>query len=528
MIARIQALPLHVANQIAAGEVIESPASVVKELLENALDAKSTHITIDIGFGGLNHIIISDNGVGIHPDDLPLVFAPHATSKLRALDDLSTLNTMGFRGEALASIASVSRVFLLSKCKTESHAASLAVEGEQLTIRPAARAQGTTIEVRDLFYNATVRKTFLKPEAIEYANIESVVKRFALAEPTVGLTLIHNGQTKLNLPRAINEETDQNRLKKLFGKTFLDHAISIDAHRDDLRLTGWVGHPDWVRSQSDRQWIYLNKRMLRDKLLMHAIKMAYETKIHQGKHPLYALYLHIPPNQVDVNVHPTKHEVRFAQPRLVHDFIYTAIDTALRQAIHVPARVMTQSQSYASVRTQPLVETSGAWMTLNSRYAILKFEQTPFLVDLIHLRRKTQLEMCANLPFPWPNRPLLVPVSLMLSDSFSILEKFHSLLAEFGFDCVLESRERLKINAIPAAIPLLDLHYFFAHLPFVSASTEPFLEHLFSADAWTLDGMTEDEKAIFWDYWHVGMQKQGKMPYTIPLDEEMCGRFCCE
>lgn len=524
MIGRIQALPAHVANQIAAGEVIESPASVVKELLENALDAKSTSITIDIGFGGLNHIIISDNGVGIHPDDLPLVVAPHATSKLRRLDDLSTLNTMGFRGEALASIASVSRVMVISRSRALTHASCLCVDGEQIMTRPAAREQGTTVEVRDLFYNASVRKTFLKPEALEYLNIESVVKRFALAEPSIALKLIHNEQVKLHLPRAINEETRHSRLKKLFGKTFLDNAIFMDVRRDDLVLTGWISHPHWVRSQSDRQWIYLNKRMVKDRLLMHAVKMAYETKIHQGKHPLYALYLNIPSHQVDVNVHPTKHEVRFTQPRLIHDFIYTALDGALRKTDEIQARSPVTRQP--STPKQVFSETASAWLTLNSRYAILKFEQTSFLVNIARLRHDIQSEMCALQSSPWPNRPLLIPVSLPLSNPLLILEKFQALLHAFGFECVLESQERLKITAIPAAIPLLDLHYFFEHLPFITEHQDAFLKHLFASDAWTLDGVTPDEKAECWDYWYSGMLRDGQMPYTIRLNEEACQELC--
>ena len=255
MTPRIISLPLHVANQIAAGEVIESPASVVKELLENALDAKSTHITIDIGFGGLNHIIVSDNGVGIHPEDLPLVVAPHATSKLKTLDDLYALNTMGFRGEALASIASVSRVVLTSRCQGMTDAISLYVDEGRIKTVPAAREQGTTVEVRDLFHHIPVRKTFLKSEAIEYSSIEAVVKRFALAEPTIALKLIHHNQVKLYLPSATCDLTRQVRLKKLFGKTFFEHAIKVDASSQGLKLTGWVGHPKWARSQSDRQWI---------------------------------------------------------------------------------------------------------------------------------------------------------------------------------------------------------------------------------------------------------------------------------
>lgn len=326
---RIQALSAAVANQIAAGEVIENPASVVKELLENALDAGATAITIDIGFGGLNQIKISDNGAGIVADDLPLAIAPHATSKLTQLSDLSTLTSMGFRGEALASIASVSRISISSKPAAQAHAMMLQMDGEAVELSPCARSQGTTIDVRDLFYNAPVRRRFLKSERSEYLAIEHVVKRFALSAPAISLVLKHNAKLMLELPAATHEHSLRVRIQRLLGKAFMDNAISVDVERAGMHLTGWISGPAYQRSQNDKQWIYLNQRMVKDKLIQHAFKQAYENRLYPGRFPACLLYLSMPTADVDVNVHPTKHEVRFQQPRLVHDFIGSQIAQAL-------------------------------------------------------------------------------------------------------------------------------------------------------------------------------------------------------
>lgn len=532
MTARIFSLPLHVANQIAAGEVIESPASVVKELLENALDAKSTRVIIDIGFGGLNHIIVSDNGVGIHPEDLPLVVAPHATSKLKTLEDLYALNTMGFRGEALASIASVARVIVTSKSQDSSEAAALHAEEGRVKIFPAAREQGTTVEVRDLFHRIPVRKTFLKSEAVEYLNIETVVKRFALAEMAMTLKLIHNGQVKLDLPAATADGSRQVRLKRLLGKTFFEHAFSVEALASGLRLTGWVADPTCARSQSDRQWIYLNQRMVKDKLLTHAVKMAYEGKVHPGKYPIYVLYFTISPSEVDVNVHPTKHEVRFTQPRLVHDFIYSAVARVLSESVytrpHEQSRLDERKANTLSIHRSS--HQSGGfseemnWLTLNKAYAVLEFERMYFLVNIVRLRYHAQMEMCPTLPVPWISRPLLVPVVIPLPHAALLFENFHAQLHDFGFELVLEFHDHLRVNAIPAVTPLLDLHCFFQRLPKTGAAdTHALLSCLFSAEAWDLKTMSSDEKIQWWDFWYAGMQKNRSMPYTVCLDETHCG-----
>ncbi|MDP3705675.1 MAG: DNA mismatch repair endonuclease MutL [Legionellaceae bacterium] len=328
---RIHQLPAFIANQIAAGEVIERPASVVKELLENALDAGSDVISIEIGCGGLNQIKISDNGSGIVADDLPLAIAAHATSKIQNLDDLYGITSMGFRGEALASIASVSRLTLSSRPSSQTHAMMLQINETGVIISPCARNQGTTVDVHDLFINAPVRKKFLKTERAEFQAIEAVVKRFALSVPAIALTLKHNGKQTLALPAVTCEPSRVLRIKKLLGKDFIDEAIYFDVEQAGIHLQGWVSHPMYQRSQRDKQWIYLNRRMIKDKLLHHAILQAYQHILHPGRFPACLLYLSMPVSDVDVNVHPTKHEVRFQDPRTVHDFVISSITHALQR-----------------------------------------------------------------------------------------------------------------------------------------------------------------------------------------------------
>ena len=330
---RIHQLPPAIANQIAAGEVIERPASVVKELLENSLDAGADLITVEIGYGGLNQIKISDNGMGIVAEDLPLAVAAHATSKITTLDDLYAIDSMGFRGEALASIASVAKVAISSRPAQQEHAMMLHVQDSRCTLVPCARNVGTTVDVVDLFFNAPVRKRFLKNEKLEFQAIEVVIKRFALSAPHVGLSLKHNNKLVLSLPAAINEQAKQTRMAKIFGSAFIKDAIYLDTERGAMRLNGWVSGPNYQRSQNDRQWVYINQRMVKDKLINHALKQAYDGLLYPGRFPACLLYLTIHTGEVDVNVHPTKHEVRFQQPRLVHDFFTSQLSDALKSGV---------------------------------------------------------------------------------------------------------------------------------------------------------------------------------------------------
>lgn len=345
---RIHQLPPAIANQIAAGEVIERPASVVKELLENSLDAGADSITVEVGYGGLNQIKISDNGVGIVAEDLPLAVAAHATSKITTLDDLYAIDSMGFRGEALASIASVAKVTISSRPAQQEHAMMLHVHDSRSTLAPCARNVGTTIDVVDLFFNAPVRKRFLKNEKLEFQAIETVIKRFALSAPHIGLSLKHNNKLVLSLPAAINEQAKQIRMTKIFGSAFTKDAIYLDTERGAMRLSGWISGPNYQRSQNDRQWVYINQRMVKDKLINHALKQAYDGLLYPGRFPACLLYLTIHTAEVDVNVHPTKHEVRFQQPRLVHDFFTSQLSAALKSAGSKNEEKVYEYESYSA------------------------------------------------------------------------------------------------------------------------------------------------------------------------------------
>ena len=330
---RIALLSQRLANQIAAGEVVERPASVVKELLENSLDAGADRIEIDIEQGGSKLIRIRDNGVGIVKDDLGLALSRHATSKIASLDDLENIVSLGFRGEALASICSVSRLELISRAQiaTDETAWRVEAEGQEMStaITPAAHPQGTTVEVRDLFFNTPARKKFLRTEKTEFDRLEEVVKRLALSRFDVGFSLRHNQRVIQHLHAAGSAQEQQRRVALVAGPAFVESSIHIDIEASGLRLWGWVSLPTFSRSQADLQYFYVNGRIIRDKLVSHAVKQAYQDVLFHGRHPAFVLYLELQPSLVDVNVHPTKHEVRFRDSRLVHDFLFRALHRAL-------------------------------------------------------------------------------------------------------------------------------------------------------------------------------------------------------
>lgn len=332
----IQILSPQLANQIAAGEVVERPASVVKELVENSLDAGATRIDIDIERGGEKLIRIRDNGSGISKDELVLALARHATSKIATLDDLEAIMSMGFRGEALASISSVSRLTLTSKPAEQSEAWQAYAEGRDMavTVKPAAHPNGTTVEVLDLFYNTPARRKFMRTEKTEFGHIDEVVRRIALSRPDVTINLNHNGKLVKQYRAAKGEAQQERRLANICGTGFMQGALAISWEHGDLGIKGWVVSPSST-PVSDIQYCYVNGRMMRDRLINHAIRQAYEGHLDDNQQPAYVLYLTIDPQQVDVNVHPAKHEVRFHQARLVHDFIYQGVRTALLNA-HEP------------------------------------------------------------------------------------------------------------------------------------------------------------------------------------------------
>lgn len=329
---RIQQLDTRLSNQIAAGEVVERPASVVKELVENSLDADSTRIDVELENGGSKLIRVRDNGRGIHRDDLLLALCRHATSKIFSLEDLNGVSSLGFRGEALASIASVSRMLLTSNSSPEEPGGwqVSTSEAEMLAeVLPVAQAQGTGVEVRDLFFNTPARRKFLRSDRTEFMRIDDVIKKLALSRFDVGFSLTHNGKSVRNFQVALNDADKMRRLATVFGKEFIENAIYLEEESAAFRIHGWVGLPQYSRSQADSQYFYVNGRIIKDKLISHAVRQAYQDVLYHGRHPVFALFLDIDPLLVDVNVHPTKHEVRFREGRSVHDFLYRAIHRTL-------------------------------------------------------------------------------------------------------------------------------------------------------------------------------------------------------
>lgn len=331
--SRIRLLNPRLANQIAAGEVVERPASVIKELLENSLDAGATRIDVDVEQGGVKLLRVRDDGRGIIEGDLPLALSRHATSKIADLDDLERVATLGFRGEALASVSSVSRLVLTSCAEGAEQAWQVETEGRDMNprVQPAAHPQGTTVEVRDLFFNTPARRKFLRTEKTEFSHLEEVVKRLALSRFDVAFNLRHNGRSVLSLRPAHTEQEAQRRVASICGPAFVEQSVTIDQERGGLRLWGWVGLPTFSRSQADLQYFCVNGRMIRDKLVAHAVRQAYRDVLFNGRHPTFVLFLEVDPAVVDVNVHPTKHEVRFRDGRMVHDFLFSTLYRALAE-----------------------------------------------------------------------------------------------------------------------------------------------------------------------------------------------------
>jgi DNA mismatch repair protein MutL len=336
--SQIRLLSPRLANQIAAGEVVERPASVVKELLENSLDAGSSQLDVEVEAGGIKLLRVRDNGGGIAKDELALALSRHATSKIYDLDDLEAVATLGFRGEALASISSVARLTLTSNNGASDLAWSVRTEGRDMAaeITPASHPRGTCVEVRDLFFNTPARRKFLRTEATEYSRIEDVIKRLAMSRFNVGFSLKNNGRLVHSFKPASTQADQERRLGQVCGPAFMDSALYLDMDALGLRLWGWVALPTFSRSQADLQHFYVNGRAIKDKLVSHAIRQAYQDVLYHGRHPAFVLYLELDPAAVDVNVHPTKHEVRFRDSRLVHDFLFRSLHKALADVRPAP------------------------------------------------------------------------------------------------------------------------------------------------------------------------------------------------
>jgi DNA mismatch repair protein MutL len=328
----IRLLPPELINQIAAGEVIERPSSVVRELVENSLDAGAARIEVDIEAGGARLIRVRDDGGGIHVDELPLAVASHATSKIGSFDDLEHVASMGFRGEALASVSSVARFALTSRARDQDAAFRIEVDGGKLqAARPAQHPQGTSVEVRDLFYNVPARRKFMRAERTEFAHIDDLLKSLALARGSVEFRLSHNGKPVRIWKAARDQQAQLQRVAEVLGEEFPAQSLRVDHAAAGLHLSGWVGLPTASRAQADSQYFYVNGRLVRDRIVAHAVRQAYADVLFHGRHAAFVLYLELDPAGVDVNVHPAKHEVRFREQRLVHDFLFRTLHEALAQ-----------------------------------------------------------------------------------------------------------------------------------------------------------------------------------------------------
>jgi DNA mismatch repair protein MutL len=325
---RITQLDRRLSNQIAAGEVVERPASVVKEMLENSLDAGATRIEVDVEAGGVKLIRVRDNGRGIHKDDLNLALARHATSKIRDQGDLEAIETLGVRGEALASVASISRLKLTANTQEDASSGwSVQASGADMRIEisPAPHPRGTTVEIRELFFNTPARRKFLRTERTEFLKVEQVVRKVSLSHPGVSFVLSHNGKTT----KQYIGDDEAHRVASVFGSAFLESSVFFSQERGGMELRGWIGLPTYSRSQADQQFFFVNGRIIRDKVVTHAVKQGYADVLYHGRNPVYCLFLSINPRLVDVNVHPTKCEVRFRESRDVHDFIFRTIHHVL-------------------------------------------------------------------------------------------------------------------------------------------------------------------------------------------------------
>ncbi len=489
---RIHALPLHLANQIAAGEVIERPASVVKELVENSLDAGADQIFIDIEGAGNKLIRVRDNGLGIHPEDLPLALSRHATSKLHSSEQLSHIASLGFRGEALPSISSVSRLTLISRQADSDYAWQLTGD-QNNAISPAAHPQGTTLEIRDLFFNLPARRHFLRSNKTEQNHILTTLQRLALSQFSVGFQCQLSATISLKLPAAITLTQQQQRIAKICGKNFINNSLFIEQDYDDIKLEGWLGKADAHRPQTDVQYFFINGRVIRDRVITHAIRQAYSDKIPAGRQPAYVLYLTIPLDRVDINVHPTKHEVRFRDARLIHGLLTSALQQALtHEAIIEPmpeplseqasqnAPPISRRSNHPSEQSQiaehtldyqlPIVSKSqfkesitakfGQAITLiEQRYVLTKSSQSSFLIDLQQAEqqlRRQQLQHAIETN-TLSTRPILVPISLPVDNKLiALASQYETLLESVGVK-LQPQPSALSIRSIPSLLAQTDL-----------------------------------------------------------------------
>ena len=475
MLPRIHLLDPDVANQIAAGEVIERPASVVKELLENSIDAASRKIIVTTAGAGTRLISVQDDGQGIHRDDLVLALQPHATSKLNCASDLEQIASLGFRGEALPSIASVSRFQLLTRQQHADNAWSI---DNSLAVKPAARTVGTTVEVRDLFHATPARRKFLKSERTEWLHIQSLVKAVALGHSHISFELINEGQHVLRLPASA--DSPEKRVADVCGKSFLKQSVCVDAHSEDMRLRGWTGLAQAARSQSDRQYFFINGRLVQDKNINHAVRLAYRELVEHGRFPSYVLFLQLDPATIDMNVHPAKSEVRFAEPRNVHDFIYASLTNCLNdnsaQTLQLETTKLTATQkawtinesraSYQNNHVQKAFFKTGLndkpvfIFAAKGKFLIVDTASGQLLIDVIAANKliafHNMLESYGTDTVTL--KDIHVPVSCKLEpDELDTLHKHEAEIKRWGFLLEPVSPDHIAVRTIPALFGYADI-----------------------------------------------------------------------
>lgn len=502
---RIHPLEPRLINQIAAGEVIERPASVVKELLENSLDAGAARIDIDVVDGGKRLIRVRDDGQGIHEDDLSLALSRHATSKIATLEELEQVASLGFRGEALPSIASVSRLKLKSRTADSEKGWQVEGDGSERVEQPVpvAHAVGTTVEVRDLFFNVPARRKFLRTDTTEYRHIDGVVQRIALSRPSVAINFTRNAKTVFQLPAGDMFEMQERRLQSVCGETFISQSQYLEHTAADLRLYGWIGLPVFSRSQPDLQHFFVNGRMVRDKLVTHAVRQAYQDVLYHGRHPAFVLYLEMDPRAVDVNAHPAKHEVRFRDSRLVHDFLFRTLHRVLADVRPVeapaarvspaeaapvpthqyqrqqamPLRVNEQVAHYARLHPAPVDVGEAAAIPeqvndaeppplgyalaqLKGVYILAENSQGLILVDMHAAHERISYEQLKQ-SYQGEgirSQPLLVPLTLSVSQrEADQAEQYRQWFMTLGFDVDRLGIEQLVVRQVPALLADVDI-----------------------------------------------------------------------
>lgn len=500
---RIHSLTPQLANQIAAGEVVERPAAVVKELLENSIDSGARLLEIDIEKGGIHRIRVRDDGSGIHPEDLQLALHRHATSKIRELHDLERVASLGFRGEALASISSVSRLSLQSRIASENSGWCIQAEGSQVTasLQPVAHPQGTTIEVCDLFFNTPARRKFLRTEQTEFSHIEEIIKRIALSRFNLGILLKHNQKVIYQLSSAEDTRTQEQRIAQICGSTFIENVLAVDVAATGLRLWGWASLPTFSRSQADLQYFYVNGRMVRDKLISYAVRQAYQDVLYRDRHPAFALYLELDPGDVDVNVHPTKSEVRFRDGRLIRDFLFRSLHHTVAHtkppevieqtvtdvvkhvsknnnsrppaqqplALQVREQVAAYTALHAPAKQVPIIkEEKSTWVPplgfaiaqLHGIYILAQNPQGLALIDMhaAHERITYERMKTALLSKQIPAQTLLVPVTVTLSTSEANCAEQHADdLLQLSLEIQRLGPEAIVVRRVPALLGDIDI-----------------------------------------------------------------------